>query len=180
MKIEHWGVRDGIRLARTVGKELSNPSQYSSEEFIIAGESALKKFPNEWVIHYSLADKYQELGYYAEGIKATQECFKIRPKDISSAYALASAYNLLTRAAWTEKEDEASKVFNALFPDLDKMDKRYSQAGLDRTGLAVETAAVQAIRWFEHCLTMKTDLNSKNQINQHLNTLYKRFPNLKL
>jgi len=52
MKIVRWGFKDGFRLAQTVGKELSNPSQYSPEEFIVAAECALKKFPDEWVIYY--------------------------------------------------------------------------------------------------------------------------------
>ena len=178
-KIVHWALKDGVRLAQTVGKELSNPSQYSPEEFVAAAERALKKSPNEWVIYYSLADKYQALGYYADALKSTQKCVELRPKDLRSVYALATSYNILTRAAWTDKEDEASKVFKTLFSDKDKFDKKYSQAGLDHTGLAVETAAAQAIRWFEHALTLKPDQASRYQINMDLKTLYVRFPHLR-
>ncbi len=178
-KIIHWGFQDGFRLAQTVGKELNNPSQYSPEEFIVAAERALKKFPNEWAIYYVLADNYQKLGYYAEALKSTQKCVELKPKDIRSVYALATSYNLLTRAGWSEKEDQMSKVIKILFADTDKIDKKYSQAGLDHTGLAVETAAVQAIRWFEQALTLKPDGASRDLINQDLITLYQRFPHLR-
>lgn len=179
MDIIRWGITDGLRLAKTVGKELNDPSTYTTEEFLAAGERALKKYPDEWVIHYSIADKYQEMGYYAEGLRETQKCVEIRPNDIRSVYALATSYNLLTRAAWSEEENQAAKIFSILADDIDKVDKRVSQAGLDRTGLAVETCAVQAIRWFEKALNFNPDQQSREQINQDLYTLYKRFPQFK-
>jgi len=168
-----------MQLARTVGKELRNPSQYTPEEFVAAADRALKKYPDEWVIYYTLGDNFQQLGLYAQALQATQKCVEIRPDDIRSAYALATSYNILTRAAWTEKEDQVSRVFKLLLGDIDKFDKRYSQAGLDHTGMAVETAAVQAIRWFEQALRMKSDRQSKEQIKDNLKTLYIRFPHLR-
>ena len=174
--IIRWGITDGMRLAKIVGKELNNPSKYTTEEFLAAGERALKKYPNEWVAHYSLADKYQQMGYYAEGLRETQKCVEIRPDDIRSAYALATSYNLLTRAAWSEKENQVAQIFRALADDIDNVDKRVSQAGLDRTGLAVETCAIQAIRWFERALSLGPDRESRAQLMQDLATLYKRFP----
>ena len=176
--IIRWGVSDGVRLAKTVGKELNNPANYTPEEFIAAAERALKNYPNEWVIHYSLGDKYQQLGYYAEGLKATQKCVELRPKDIRSVYALATSYNILTRAAWTSNEEKAASVFKVL-SGLDKTDKKYSQAGLDHTGLEIETTAVQAIRWFERALTLGPDKESKAQIQTDLATLYQQFPHLR-
>ena len=122
---------------------------------------------------------YQKLGYYAQALQATQKCVEIRPNDIRSVYALATSYNILTRAAWTENEEQISRVLGLLVGDIDKIDKGYSQAGLDHTGLAVETAAVQAIRWFERALAMKSDRQSKEQIKQDLRTLYIRFPHLR-
>lgn len=178
-KIIRWGLSNGFRLAQTVGKELNDPSRYTTDEFIAAAERALKKYPNEWVIYYSLGDKYQQMGYYAEGLKATQKCVEIRPDDIRSVYALATSYNILTRAAWSEKEDAAATVLKALINDIDQFEKRYSQAGLDHIGLAVETAAVQAIRWFERALTLGPDRESRTQIEQDLATLYTRFPHLR-
>lgn len=177
--ILHWGLSDGLRLAQTVGKELDDPSKYTTEEFIFAAERALKKYPDEWVIYYTLGDKYQQMGYYAEGLKATQKCVEIRPDDIRSVYALATSYNILTRASWSKEENTVAKIFRALINDIDKADKKYSQAGLDHTGLVVETAAVQAIRWFERALALGPDRKSRTQIEQDLATLYKRFPHLR-
>jgi tetratricopeptide (TPR) repeat protein len=174
--IIRWGITDGMRLAKTLRGELNDPSNYTTEEFLAAGERALKKYPNEWVIHFVLADKYQEMGYYAEGLREAQRCVEIRPNDIRSVYTLATSYNLLTRAAWSDEENQAAKIFSVLVRDIDKVDKRVSQAGLDRTGLAIETCAVQAIRWFERALSLNPDQESKKQISQDLYTLYRRFP----
>ena len=176
MDIIRWGITDGFRLAKTVGKELNDPSTYTTEEFVAAGKRALMKYPDEWVIHYSIADKYQDLGYYAEGLRETQKCVEIRPNDIRSVYALATSYNLLTRAAWSEEEIQAAKIYSILADDIAEVHKRVSQAGLDRTGLAVETCAVQAIRWFERALSLNPDKQSREQINKDLYTLYRRFP----
>ena len=177
--IYRWGLKDGNRLARTVGKELQNPAKYTPQEFIEAANRALKKYPNEWAIYYSLADNYQKLGFHAEALMATQKCVEIRPRDIRSIYALATSYNMFTLAAWSDKEDEIFQLFKNTTSFSDKIDKKYSQAGLDHTGLVIETAALQAIRWFEHALQMKPDRASRNQISQDLNALYNRFPNLR-
>jgi len=177
--IVHWGLTDGFRLAQTVGKELIDPTRYTSEEFIVAAERAKKKYPNEWVIYYMLADKYQQLGYYTEALKASQKCVEIRPKDIRSVYALATTYNLVTRATWSDKEEEFANFFRLFFGDKDKLEKILAQGAIDRIGIAAETAAAQAIRWFEKALTLNPDSQSKAQIRSDLRTLYKRFPHLK-
>lgn len=177
--IIRWGLTDGFRLAQTVGKELGNISDPTPEEFIAAAERAKKKSPNEWVIHYMLADKYQQLGYYTEALLATQKCVEIRPKDIRSVYAHATSYNLITRAAWSDEENEVARLFELLFDNKGPIDKRLSQGAIDRTGLTLETAAVQAIRWFENALTLNPDSQSKRQVHMDLETLYKRFPQLK-
>lgn len=170
------GITDRIRFGQTAGKELDDPTRYTKEEFIAACERALKKYPNEWIIHYTLADKYQQMGYYAEGLRETQKCVEIRPNDLRSVYALATSYNILTRAVWSEQENQAARVFEELAGIMFDIDKRISQAGLDHTGLAIETCAVQAIRWFERALTLGPDTESRVQINQDLATLYERFP----
>jgi len=178
--ITRWGITDGFRLAQTVGKELPDPSRYTPEEFIAAAERAKRKFPNDWGICYMLADKYQQLGYYTEGLLNTQKCVEIRPTDIRSVYALATSYNLITRAAWSEKEEEAAKLFSLILgKSQETVDKKLAQGSVDRTGLAVETAAVQAIRWFEKAMTLNPDAQSRGQIQMDLLTLYKRFPHLK-
>jgi hypothetical protein len=57
-----------------------------------------------------------------------------------------------------------------------EIDKRVSQAGLDHTGLAVETCTIQAIRWFERALNLRPDAESRTHIMQNLAAIYKEFP----
>jgi hypothetical protein len=96
-------------------------------------------------------------------------------------YALATAYNMLTRANWTsDREKEAIASLQVIAQELgDTLDPILSQAALDKTGMLVETAALQAIRWFEKSLSLKPDEASRLQIEQDLNTLYTRFPLLR-
>lgn len=178
--IAGWSLLDGNQLARTVGKELRDSLNYTNQEFIRAAQTAAEKHPKEWVIFYSLADKCQAEGFYSSALQAARKCVDLRPADLRSTYALASSYYILTRADWSDKEDELSEVLRLLVGDSqDKLDKRYAQAGLDHVGLTAETAAVQAIRWFEKCLQQKPDPQSTEAINSHLSVLYSRFPHLR-
>jgi len=70
--ITRWGFTDGIRLARILRKELNDPTNYTTEEFLAAGVRALKKYPNEWVIHYVLCDKCQAI---AECVNEMRQLF---------------------------------------------------------------------------------------------------------
>jgi len=176
-KIIHWGFTDGHRLARTVGRHLRNPAQYTAEEFIAAAEKAAQEYPSEWVIFYSLGDKYQQVGRYADALRVCNRCVELKPNDIRSAYALATAYNVLTRAAWAGKE--LPYELKARFSKMgDLFDPELAKSELDKTGLDVETAVVQAIRWFERALTLQPDSKSQAQIQWDLRVLYERFPHL--
>ena len=46
-------------------------------------------------------------------------------------------------------------------------------------GMMAETAAAQAIRWFERARELKPDAQSHAQIEEDLRTLYTRFPHLR-
>jgi hypothetical protein len=135
-------------------------------------------FRPEWILYYTLADKYQELGYYTEGLKAAQKCVEIRPNDIRSVYALATGYNLITRAACSDDRQEAAELGKEL-PCSNPTDERLSRAAVDQLG-STETAAVQAIRWLEKALTLNPDKQSKTQLQMELHCLYTRFPHLKI
>jgi tetratricopeptide (TPR) repeat protein len=175
-----WSPIDGFRLARTVGRNLRNPSQYTAEEFIAAAEKAAEQHPNEWVVFYSLADKYQDVGRYADALRVCKRCVELRPNDIRSAYALATGYNLLARAAWSHEEAAiANNVLKELFGEVNALDPTLAQDELNKTGLVVETAAAQAMRWFERALMLKPDRQSRQQIEWDLQTLYERFPRLR-
>jgi tetratricopeptide (TPR) repeat protein len=178
--IVKWSPTDGFRLARTVGRNLTDPSHYTTEEFIAAAEAAVEQHPDEWVVFYTLGDKYQEVGRYADALRVCKRCVELRPNDIRSTYALATAYRLLARAAWSQKEAEmVNSVLKELFGGSDVIDPTLAQRELDQTGLLVETAAAQAMRWFERALMLKPDKQSREQIEWDLKTLYEQFPNLK-
>ena len=136
-------------------------------------------FHQEWILYYALADKYQELGYYTEGLKAAQKCVEIRPNDIRSVYALATCYNLITRAACSNGEQEVAQLGGKLPRPKGPMDKRPSAGAVDQVG-STETAALQAIRWLEKALTLNPDKQSKAQLQMELHCLYTRFPHLKI
>ena len=89
--IIRWGITDGFRLAQTVGKELGNVSNPTPEEFIAAAERAKKKYPNEWVIHYMLADKYQQLGYYTDGTFGYPDASRSTPRSEAARLTCVSA-----------------------------------------------------------------------------------------
>lgn len=178
--ISKWSLIDGFRLARTVGRNLRNRTEYTAEEFIVAAEKAAKHHPNKWVVFFTLGDKYQEAGRYADALRVCKRCVELRPNDIRSAYALATAYNLLARAAWSQEEAAiANNVLQELFGVTNALDPALAQDALDETGLVVETAATQAMRWFERALTLKPDRQSRQQIEWDLKTLYERFPHLR-
>ena len=169
---------DGYKLTQAVGNHLSDRQNYTAQEFIEIAEKAIEKSPNEWVLLYAVGTKYFDVGRYVDSIKVLGRSVEQRSKDIRSVYALATAYNMLTRAGWTkEQASEANATmglngYNRIDPDLAKKE-------LDETGLTLDTAASQAIRWFERAFELNPHIQSKTQIQWDLETLYKRFPKLR-
>ena len=178
--ITKWSLRDGNRMARTVGRHLKDRVNFTPEEFIEAAEKAAVDHPNEWVIFYTLGDNYMEKGQYARALQACKRCVEVRPKDIRSAYALATAYNVLTRATWSDLEAAGVEALRqAIGPLPVLLDRDISRSELDEMGMMAETAAAQAIRWFERARELKPDAESRTQIEEDLRTLYARFPHLR-
>ncbi len=169
---------DGYRLARKVGDHLKDSTKYTIEEFIQVAEQATKKYPGDWVTLYALGTKYPDIGKYTESIKILGRCVELRPKDIRSVCALATSYNLLTRASWTEEQaDERNAKFG--LTGFNRIDPEQAKEELKKAGLTLETAVAQAIRWFERALELNPDNQSKAQIQWDLETLYQRFPKLR-
>jgi hypothetical protein len=54
-----------------------------------------------------------------------------------------------------------------------------SKTEIEEMGMVLDTAAAQAIRWFERALELSPDAASARQIMQGLSTLYERFPHLR-
>ena len=165
--IVRWSFVDGFRLAQTVGPYLEDRTSYTTREFISAAELAAVEHPDEWVVFYTLGDKYQEMGRYADSLQVLTHCVELSPDEIRSAYALATAYYLLTRTEMAGSE-QAEDLFGALG---ETVSPQVAAAELKKTGLSVEDAAQQAIRWFERALALGPDDESRNAIEQHLKVL---------
>ena len=169
---------DGFKLAQAVGNHLRDRQNYTAEEFIEIAEKALEKTPNEWVVLYALGTKYLDVGRYVDSIKVLGQSVEQRPKDIRAVYALATAYNMLARAGWTKEQASEANAKLGL-TGYNKIDTELAKEELEKAGLTLETAAAQAIRWFERTLELNPDNQSKTQIQWDLETLYKRFPKLR-
>ena len=160
--------------ARTVGSYLHDRVNYTSEEFVEASEKAIQAFPNEWIVYYIASDKLADVGRYADSLRAAQRVVELRPNDPHSAYSLASAYYLLARAIWVD-----SPKFSAIEHLFPSVNPELSKAELAKAGISVETAGVQAIRWFERALALKPNREGQKLIRQSLHALYGMFPDLK-
>jgi tetratricopeptide (TPR) repeat protein len=179
--ISRWDLDDANQLARTLGPYLPDPLHSTIEQFVSAAELAASRHPDEWVLFYQLADKYQSLGLFSRSLQAAKRCMDLRPADIRSAYALATAYNILTRAEWAGIEGDISKLLPILLAPYDpSFDPSRSNTEIEEMGMVLDTAAAQAIRWFEMALQLSPDAASATQIARDLATLYERFPHLRL
>lgn len=178
-KIAETSIKEKLRLSRTVGSYLPDSTNYTPQEFIAAAQKTLQDNPDEWIVLFMLGDNYQQAGHYAKALEVCKRCLELRPQDIRSAYALATVYNLLTRAAWTSEEaTKANKALESAFGVHDAIKPELARQELKKVGISTETAAAQAIRWFEHALSLDPDKDSREQIRWDLETLYKRFPDL--
>jgi len=158
---------------------LNDPNNYSTQEFLDAAARAAEIYPNEWVIFYQLGGKYLETGQYAQALQACRRCVELKPNDIRSPYSLATAYNMLARAAWTDNEWQAAELLGRArgLPEW-VFDRQAAETGLAELGMAAETAAAQSMRWLERSLQLKPDRESRAQVGEDLSTLYIRFPHL--
>ncbi len=174
--ITKWTLKDRFQFARTIGRKLNDPARCTPQEMLRAAERASKEYPNEWVVFFILADQYQRVGRYVESLHACKRCVELRPSDVRSAYALGTAYNLLTRAAWTEKEEDLIEFVQPLLNGVDDLNPDWARAALEEAGLTIEVAAAEAKRWFQQALSLRPDTESRTLIECHLSTLCENFP----
>lgn len=177
-KINKYTLGERHRVATTVIKHLDDPLNYTPQEFVEAAEKAIKEYPNEWIVFYIAADYYAQLGRYLDALRALERCVQLKPDEIRSAYALATTYNLFTRAEWVGNPEVEAYFAWIGRTTGDVTDLAVAKSELAKSGLLIEMAALQAIRWFEKALTLKPDGTSRAIIKQDLQTLYNRFPQL--
>ena len=173
-KIVGWSMFDGFRLTKALGGTIDTRKPHTPEALIAAAERAAAVHPDAWVLFYVLGDNYQQLGRYADAIRAGKHCVELRPNDIRSAYALASAYCMLTRADWA-----GSAEHEQMLRDMgDPIPPGVAVRELAKTGLTTLEAARQAIHWFERAQQLGPDRHSREQINLDAQALYDRYPQL--
>ena len=160
---------------------MTNPTA-GLDAFIEKAVEASERYPDEWILFYVLNDKYQANGSYELAVRVSKRCVELRPDDLRSVYAHATAYNLLTRASLLEDEklENIIALFKSRAKDMGEIfDPHLSKTEADKLGISIETAATQAMRWFEITLSLNPNLQGRAQIEWDIQTLYDRFPQLK-
>lgn len=185
MNVSNYSLLERFKLSQLISDGMDQSFERSREGMIDAGLKALLKHPNEWLLLYFLCDQYQGAGNYAEALSFSKKCVQVKPSDIRSTYAHATSYNLLTRAQWIDlDQNEISKIYSLFTEDFKNLagvfDPKLAQSAIDKTGLTIESAASQAIRWFERSLLLGPDPASRKQIAYDLEVLFERFPLLRI
>ena len=176
--IVHFSDDDQKRFSKIVSRFLKNIKEADPLNIIVT-EAAVKEYPKEWILHYFLSDKYQSVGRIAESVNAAKYCVELRPRDLRSAYALATGYNMLIRAGFSE---ELALQINTEFglTGTDIIDPKKSMSELEKLDITIEAAAAEAIKWFKRSLMLDPDIPSKKHLESTLDGLFKGFPQLKL
>jgi hypothetical protein len=64
----------------------------------------------------------------------------------------------------TDEVRRAKEVLNSMTNSGELFDPNISRLELEKLGIDIHTAALQAIRWFERALSLKSDSASQSQI----------------
>jgi tetratricopeptide (TPR) repeat protein len=148
---------------------------------IVLLEAAAARKPREWIFWYALGDWYEGIGELAKAVRACEMCYSLRPKDPRSAYALASALRILTRARHVG-DSRMTEAFTASLerfpPDpRTQYDPEASQRGLEELGMTIDQAAEKALALFEE-VRAKVRGRDREFVGDHLAAMYAEFPHL--
>jgi tetratricopeptide (TPR) repeat protein len=172
-------ISDRLKLLK-VAKYVDNFQTASNEELIVAFKKAILEYPDEWLFYYFLGDKLQNIGAYAEAMHCCEKALKLKPNDVRTAYSIATCFNVLWRASFTKEEMQKVKAYiEAIIPMGDIFDPAVSQRELGKLGIDIQTAATRALQWFEYALSLPSDPESQERIKADIQTIHRRFPNLK-
>lgn len=154
-------------------------------------EQFLIRNPKNWLALIYLGDWYIRDKRYADSIRVLTQAHSLRPKDPRSAYALATAFRVLTRARFlgTKAEDifpENLKRVSAC-PDaewkrreIDGFDPAASQRELALLGMTIDEAAEKALSFFEETLVIGVRSGEENLVTSSLSKMYSEFPHLEV
>jgi len=103
--LEKMDFADGFKVARVFrglrsasGDKPNSADDLDTFDKIIRIKLALQETPKDWFLLYILGSEYLQCKKYALAVKTLEEAFAVKPHDIRSTFALATAYRHLSRA----------------------------------------------------------------------------------
>jgi cytochrome c-type biogenesis protein CcmH/NrfG len=132
-KPEWQKVKRALRLALRLP-----PGPALLQRAVLLLELAVRDHPNEWAYWYALGDYYQRLDDWTSSIRVCHQCYKLRPQDPRSAYALATAFRFSAEqhAVSDAEGHKLAKAALALFlqvldAPIPKRERRFVQQHLE-------------------------------------------------
>ncbi len=169
-----------MRGLRTISGNIPNTIDDLPGGLVISRlEKFLQKNPKDWFTMYLLGDWYIRDKQYVKSIEVLERAFCLRPKDIRSTFALATAYRHLSRAQFIGVPKEllfegVPKYF------IEEFDPETSQMELLKLGKTVDEVALKAMLLFEETLRLGVRKDEKNIVIESLQKMYVEFPHLEL
>jgi tetratricopeptide (TPR) repeat protein len=175
--VADYSYKESAALKWWTGKDIDKTTP---NEMIIALVLGLDKNPDEYILYYALADRFQAVGSFAAANEICKKMIELRPADIRSPYAMAINYICLTRPP-TVVSPFSETIIQLYFRHLPKRLIELLSPGNPasenkKLSIDQETAAILAIRWLKKTLELKPDDESIALVTQHLNALHTEFP----
>ena len=180
------GFIERLKLGSAISSATSkygNPqtSREATQEAVKALEVKVREKPKEWIFWYALGDWYSALGDYAKAVRACEKCYDLRPRDPRSAYGLATALRMLTRAKYVghPKVTEMREFLaESGMSGYDEFDPSKSQRGLEELNLTIDQAAEKSLALFEEVITLGVNDSEAKMVKDNLAAMYAEFPHL--
>lgn len=193
---------DGFRLARIFrgfspeGFDTKRFIEHSRPTEVISHlEPYLEENPNQWLIHYLLADLYTRDNRLIDALRVMEKAYEIRPRDPRSTYALATTYRILARArlvgfdvSFDDVDMEHMEKFanethtsvRELLKSRSEFDPKASADELEKLELTIDEVATKALEYFEETLRLGVRTEELKFVINDLQTMYSQFPHLEL
>jgi hypothetical protein len=145
-------------------------------------EAAVQSKPDEWIYWYWLADAYQKTGLLANSVLACENCYALRPKDIRSTYALATALRVLLRAKFvgaSRIENVREKIAESGLASYSEFSPEASQEALTELGMTLEQAAERPLALFEEVRNAGVRGQEADVAKNAISAIYSDFPCLR-
>lgn len=184
---------EGFRVAKifkglkTAWGELpKNVDELSLNDRMDRLEKALRENPRDWWLLNTIGDLYIRSGQLCLALEVTKKAYEIRPFDIRSTFALASAYRAFLRAQFINIPKEQI-IPREIFPDettwqinLMAFDPEGANEELEKLGVTLDEVALKAMYYFEETLHLGVRKNEISFVNECLQKIYSEFPHLEI